>query len=219
MSSKPRIVVMGAGGHGHVVLDVLRRQGLTEIVGFLDDREELHGTTSPEGVAILGGTDWGQLPPDTAEAFVVAIGDNSVRRSKYEKALKAGLTPWLAIHPSAIIADSAELGAGIQVVAGAIINPFARVGCNVILNTACTVDHNCRVGDHAFLGPGVHLGGEVEVGEMALVGLGAAILPGVKIGEGALVGAGAVVTRNVEPWTMVLGVPARRVRDLEPEAI
>ena len=215
MSTKPRVIIVGAGGHGHVMLDVLLCQDLAEVVGFLDDREELLGTTSRAGVLIVGGTDWSRLPPDTAEAFVVAIGNNSRRRGKYQAAIEAGLVPWSAVHPSAVIADNAELGEGIQVVGGVVINPFAEVGCDVILNTSCTVDHDCRIGDHAFLGPGVHLGGEVEVGEMVLLGLGAIVLPGAKIGEGAVVGAGAVVTKDVEAWTMVVGVPARRVRDVE----
>ena len=215
MSTKPRVIIVGAGGHGHVMLDVLLCQDLAEVVGFLDDREELLGTTSRAGVLIMGGTDWSRLAPDTAEAFVVAIGNNSRRRGKYQAAIEAGLVPWSAVHPSAVIADNAKLGEGIQVVGGVVINPFAEVGCDVILNTSCTVDHDSRIGDHAFLGPGVHLGGEVEVGEMVLLGLGAIVLPGAKIGEGAVVGAGAVVTKDVEAWTMVVGVPARRVRDVE----
>jgi len=214
MSTKMRVVIAGSGGHGHVMLDVLLCQGLAEIEGFLDDREELHGSTTRAGVPIVGGTNWAEVAA-AAEAFVVAIGSNKVRRTLYEAALRAGLTPWSAVHPSAVIAGSAEVGEGVQVVGGVVINPFARIGCNVILNTGCTVDHDCLIGDHAFLGPGAHLGGAVEVAEMAFVGLGASVLPGVKIGEGAVVGAGAVVTRDVEPWTMVVGVPARRVREVE----
>jgi acetyltransferase-like isoleucine patch superfamily enzyme len=49
------------------------------------------------------------------------------------------------------------------------------------------------------------------------VGVGAVILPKVTIGKGSLVGAGAIVTRSVEPRTLVMGVPARRMRNLEDE--
>ena len=47
----------------------------------------------------------------------------------------------------------------------------------------------------------------------AMVGAGANILPGVRVGVGALVGAGAVVTRDVPPKEVVMGIPARIVRD------
>ncbi|MFH1220057.1 MAG: acyltransferase [Candidatus Eisenbacteria bacterium] len=45
------------------------------------------------------------------------------------------------------------------------------------------------------------------------IGIGAIILPGVTIGRGAIVGAGAVVTRDVEPYSIVAGVPARKIGD------
>jgi sugar O-acyltransferase (sialic acid O-acetyltransferase NeuD family) len=213
--AKPRIVIVGSGGHGHVMLDVLWRQGLGEVVGFLDDQEELLNTGTRGGVPVVGSSDWETLPPDIAEAFVIAIGNNGIRREKFNSGIRAGLQPWQAIHPSAIIAESAELGAGAQVVGGVIVNPYAHVGLNVILNTGCTVDHDCQIGDHAFIAPGVHLGGAVEVGGMAVIGLGAVTLPGLTIGEGAIVGAGAVVIRDVEPWTMVVGVPAQVKRRIE----
>jgi UDP-2-acetamido-3-amino-2,3-dideoxy-glucuronate N-acetyltransferase len=52
------------------------------------------------------------------------------------------------------------------------------------------------------------------IGRGASVGSGATILPGVNIGEGAMVGAGAVVTKDVPPYTVVVGNPARVVREV-----
>lgn len=51
------------------------------------------------------------------------------------------------------------------------------------------------------------------IGRYAVVFAGAVVYPGVTIGEGALIGAGSVVTKDVEPWTVVGGVPARKLRD------
>lgn len=53
---------------------------------------------------------------------------------------------------------------------------------------------------------------ETVVGNDVWIGLGAIVLPGVKVGDGAIVGAGAVVTRDVEPYAVVVGSPARTVR-------
>lgn len=59
----------------------------------------------------------------------------------------------------------------------------------------------------------------VRIGHDVWIGHGAVVMPGVSIGNGAVVGANAVVTRAVEPYTIVGGVPARQIRRRFPEQI
>jgi len=61
-------------------------------------------------------------------------------------------------------------------------------------------------------------GGKIVIEDDAWIGAGAIILPDVTIGEGAVVGAGAVVTRDVPPYTVVAGVPARPIKRISLEA-
>jgi acetyltransferase-like isoleucine patch superfamily enzyme len=56
----------------------------------------------------------------------------------------------------------------------------------------------------------------VTIEEGSDIGIGAIILPGVTVGRGAIVGAGAVVTRDVEPFAVVAGVPARKLGERPP---
>jgi sugar O-acyltransferase (sialic acid O-acetyltransferase NeuD family) len=213
--TKPRVLIVGAGGHGQVMLDVIRRQGGAEVVGFLDDRQELAGQ-EVAGVPVLGpGSDSALVARSGATHFLVAIGDNRVRAAKFRQMQAMGLLPWSAIHPATTLAEDVKLGRGAQVVAGVIVNPAAVIGENVILNTACTVDHHCVLEDHVFIGPGAHLGGAVTVRELAFLGIGALVLPGRTIGAGAMVGAGSVVNKDVPAGVVVVGVPARVVRKLE----
>lgn len=212
MSDQPSVVIIGAGGHAHVMLDVLRRQGKANVLGFLDDAEELQGTRTRGGVEVLGRTDLDSLRRCGADAFVVAIGSNHVRRMLFDRCIEAGLRPWRAIHPEATVAASATLGDGAQVVAGVRVCAHARVGIDVVLNTSCTIDHDNVIGDHAFIAPGVNLGGDVTVGDEAFVGIGASVLPGVTVGARATVGGGAVVIEDVPPGAVVVGVPARVIR-------
>ncbi len=77
--------------------------------------------------------------------------------------------------------------------------------------------------DHA-LGPsgqrcGSRVYGDIEIGDGAWLGSRTVILPGVRIGAGAVVAAGAVVTKDVDPDTLVAGVPAKFVRDLDEESV
>lgn len=82
----------------------------------------------------------------------------------------------------------------------------------------------CTVAQQAYLCAGTHdlstpllplIVREIVIGEDAFVGARALILPGVTIGEGAVVGAGAVVAKNVAPWMVAVGNPAREIRKRE----
>jgi UDP-3-O-[3-hydroxymyristoyl] glucosamine N-acyltransferase len=61
--------------------------------------------------------------------------------------------------------------------------------------------------------------GSVSVGEHAFIGTNCVVHPDVSIGAGAVVGSGSVVTRDVEPWTISIGIPARPVRERPRETI
>jgi galactoside O-acetyltransferase len=65
----------------------------------------------------------------------------------------------------------------------------------------------------------VVLRGSVLIGAHAIVGANAVVLPDITIGEGATIGAGAVVTRDVEPWSVYAGVPARKIKDRRADRI
>jgi acetyltransferase-like isoleucine patch superfamily enzyme len=76
------------------------------------------------------------------------------------------------------------------------------------------VEHDCVIGDFVTFAPRVSCNGNVHIGDHAYIGTGAVIRQGnpdkpLIIGEGAVVGMGAVVTKDVEPFTTVVGNPAR----------
>jgi len=206
-----RVVGIGAGGHAKVVIDILRQMGGYETVSLVDRDQNLQGS-DVSGVRVYG--DDNSLPElydqGIREAFigVGAIGDPEARIRVYESARRHGFRIVRAIHPTAVVAASAEIGDGPTIMANAIINPYARLGDNVIVNTRAVVEHDCVIGAHAHIAPGAVLSGSVIVGRGAHIGAGATVKQGLTIGAGAIVGAGAVVVRDVPAGVTVVGIPA-----------
>ena len=201
-------VIIGAGGHASVVAATLRAMHAV-IHGFTDRDPGLVGRLVM-GAAILG--DDGVL--DALDIGMVRLANGlgvrpkarglatpdpgiGPRRRVFEAFARRGFAFPAIVHPSAVIAQAAQIGDGAQIMAGAVVQARVIVGENSVINSAASVDHDCRVGAHVFIAPGAILCGGVGVGAGTLVGAGAVILPGVSIGEDAVVGAGAVVRRDV----------------------
>ncbi|HEY3246443.1 MAG TPA: acetyltransferase [Phycisphaerae bacterium] len=210
-----RYIVVGAGGHGRVVLDILRVREDAQPVGFIDSNRDLLGRRI-DGLKVLGTLD--DLPRLREElrldGAVVAIGDNGVRREFAQQISDIGLPLINAIHPSANLAGNANIGSNVVIAAGALVCAHCQIGDSVILNTGCIVDHESMIGTATHICPGARLAGRVTVESGAFVGIGATVIQNIRIGYEAVIGAGAVVIEDVAPLTTVVGVPARAIKDL-----
>lgn len=196
--NKP-LVVLGAGGHASVLVEILRSQGRTPIA--------LVAPTLGSGRAVLADIpcwhDEGKiltLSPDEVE-LVNGIGSlpgYGLRAELFARYQALGYRFARVVSPRAMVSDFAELAEGVQVMAGVIIQAGTRIGLNTIINTGAIVDHDCQIGVDNHIAPGSVLSGGVMTGARVHVGTGAAIIQGIKIGDDAVVGAGATVTRSLE---------------------
>ncbi|MDQ2828753.1 MAG: acetyltransferase [Chloroflexota bacterium] len=200
------VLILGAGGHGKVVADILLCQGVP-VLGFLDDDPMLEGHARL-GLPIVGRID--AYPCYEPSGLVLGIGDTAQRRWVVRRCGAEAQPLWRnAIHPRAIVAASARLGQGVTISAGAVVNPDASLDDHTIVNTGATVDHDCVVAAYGHIAPGASLAGGVRIGEGVLIGVGANICPNCSIGDWAVVGAGATVVRDIPAGVTAVGVPAR----------
>jgi sugar O-acyltransferase (sialic acid O-acetyltransferase NeuD family) len=212
MKPKLPIILLGAGGHAKVLIDVLHLQSV-EILGIVDADPNKKGQALM-GVPIIGNDEevTKYLPQEVR--LVNGIGSvrvNSLRRQLFEHFKSKGYQFEKVVHPSAIIGAEVTFFEGVQIMAGVIIQTGCQIGMNVIINTGSSVDHDCQIGNHSHISPGAVLSGGVVVEENAHVGTGAVIIQGVRIGVNSLVAAGSVVIRNVLNDVTVAGVPAREL--------
>lgn len=198
-----RLLVVGAGGHGKVVLSTALEAGW-QVVGVLDDDPQ-KWEQMVLGIPVLGPTSL--LVEHKDVVGVLGIGDNRARK-KLAEDLK-GVRWATLIHPRAYAHLEAKLGLGSVVFAGSVIQPSAKIGSHVIINTGAIVEHDCVLGDYVHVGPGARLAGNVCLGEGAFLGVGTSVIPGIKIGSWSVVGAGSVVTKDIPSQAVAYGVPAR----------
>ena len=193
-----KVIIIGAGGHGRVVADIVKLNG-DEVIGYIDDNK----TGTVNGCEVLGtNQDIGKFDC----YYFAAIGDNTTRQKIMQKDVKW----YTAIHPSAVVAEDVKISCGVVVMANAVVNSGSTVGRGAIINTAATVDHDNIIEDFVHLSPGVHLAGTVTVKERTWVGIGAIVVNNVTICSDAMIGAGAVVVKDVVESGTYVGVPMRR---------
>src|SRR3954471_22418789 len=159
------VLVLGAGGHGKVVADILMSQGLL-VRGFLDDDPAIWGARRL-GIPVLGGIEaYAEFDPT---GLILGVGEIAARKEIVARLGYRARHLWCnAIHPRATVARSVTLGSGVAVMAGAVVNPDTTLGDHCVINTGTTVDHDCLIGAYAHIAPGAHLAGGVQVGDGAM---------------------------------------------------
>jgi sugar O-acyltransferase (sialic acid O-acetyltransferase NeuD family) len=211
MTEPIRIVVVGAGGHGREVCDLvelLAAAGTHQLVGVVDDDPGPHHLLLQRGVPHLGPVDViTELPGPVG--WALGVGDPDTRRALDQRLTALGVQPASLVHPAASVGSAGHLGPGLLLAAGARLTTNVTTGRHVHLNVNATVSHDCVLGDHVILNPGAHVTGGVTLGDGVMVGAGAVVRQGTTVGVGAVIGAGAVVVDDVDPGTTVVGVPAR----------
>ncbi len=211
------LVFWGATGQAKVLKDCMNESGLNLVAVFDNDRSVVSPFPDiPIYFGKKGFQDWlrGRQSEDPV-GFLVAVGGSKGKdRVEIQEYLEShGLIPLVARHRTAFVAENAKVGDGSQILAHSAVCVETVVGRACIVNTGATVDHECRLHDGVHIGPGAHLAGCVEVKRYAMVGVGAVILPRITVGEASVVGAGAVVTEHVPPHTVVVGNPAKALRE------
>ena len=185
MSAKPRLLIVGAGGHGRSVAEAVLMEGKFNLIGFADDGVFARGEPV-WGLPVFGAATAIENYGDLATHAVVAIGNNILRQKLFVRLQAAGFVLASVIHPNAMVSPRAQLANGVAVMAGAIVGTEAKLGQGAIVNCGAVVDHHAQVNDFGHLGVNACMAGGSVLGALAWMQAGSAIGYGVHISPGAV---------------------------------
>jgi sugar O-acyltransferase (sialic acid O-acetyltransferase NeuD family) len=195
--SKP-LLIIGAGGHASVLVDILRQQK-REILGVVSPQIESKSKVF-DGIQHFKSDDDVLKFDNQSVNLVNGIGSlpgNHLRAVLFNKFKTLGFEFETVVANNAIVSDYVELAEGVQIFTGAIVQTNVSIGTNTIINTGSIIEHDCAIGRHNHIAPGVTLSGQVTTSEYVHIGTGASVIQSVSIGNNVVIGSGTTITKNI----------------------
>ncbi len=200
-----RVLVIGAGGAGAQILDVLTRLSWQRAVGLVDDSAGLKGKVML-GVPVLGAIDDapGFFEEGLFDAAIISIGTRTTLREEIFERLRDNGVPFTnVIDPRAAVLTNVSMGVGNAVMPFVQLATSAVIGNNNFFSTFVDIEHHNQVGSHCTFGPGVMTSGGVQIGSKVRFGAGVFVEPRLSIGDDCVIASGVALTRSVPAKSVV----------------
>jgi sugar O-acyltransferase (sialic acid O-acetyltransferase NeuD family) len=213
------MVIIGSKGFAKEVLEILYQNNYKEKIYFFDNISKASDKLIFDKFEVIRTLDDLDSYFSTTKRndFTLGLGSPQYRYDLYKKVERIGGNLTSTISPYARIGHfNNSLGEGINLMTGSIITNDVIIKKGALINLNCTVGHDSYIGEFVELSPGAHISGNCYIGKYSNIGTNATVLPGIKIGENVTVGAGCVVTKDVASNSLVVGIPGKVIRKLEP---
>lgn len=184
------LLIIGAGGHGKVVVEAAELENKYNEIAFLDDNSKVDKIYDFHVVGKI--KDYKKFKDKYKYAFV-AIGNNKVRLDLIDELLKEGFIVPSIIHPRATVSKYSKLDFGTIVLSGSIVNVNCSIGKGCILNINSTLDHDSTLEDGVHVSSGAVIRSMVRIGELSTIKAGACITQGQIIEKSTVINPGTVI--------------------------
>ena len=190
---KPRLILIGGGGHCASCIDVIEQEGRFGIAGIV----EKDANAAPLGYPMLGNDERLQELRREFEFAFVSVGQiksPAIRKKLFEHAKSLGFTLPVIISPRAYVSRHAKIGEGTIVMHDALINSRASIGHNCIINSKALVEHDGVVENNCHISTGAIVNGGTTIKQGTFVGSNAVTKESVKTKENDFIKAGSLFT-------------------------
>ena len=211
--NKPKIILIGGGGHCKSCIDVIEAEGKYQIEGILD----LPGKLGNEilGYKVIGNDNDIIEFAKQGFSFLLTVGHlgNPVLRKKLFNEVEKyqGNLP-IIISPLAYVSKHAKIEKGTIIMHQTLVNANAKIGKNCIINNKSLIEHDATIGGNTHISTGAIVNGACKVGENGLVGSSSVIKHLIQIKENTIIGAGAVVVKDITESGVYVGSPAKKIK-------
>jgi len=209
---KKKLILIGGGGHCKSCIDVIEETGVYEILGILDQEENI-------GKRLLGyplvGTDADIATYNHSEIeFLITVGQiksAQLRKKIYQSLIEQSAKLATVISSHAHVSKHVSLGKGTIVMHNSIVNAGSQIGDNCILNSGCIIEHDTVVGSHNHVSTHAVVNGGCSIGDEVFIGSNSTIANHKTICDLVLLGAGSVVVKDIQHPGTYFGNPLRKL--------
>lgn len=218
-----QIIILGTGGNCIDILDTINdinaisQKPKYKCIGFLDDNKDNWGKEFYD-VKVLGPLDHAHKFPEAY--FVNGIGSefNFWKKDSIIAKTNVPLDRFESIvHPTASVSKMSSIGFGTVILQNVTIASNAKIGNHLIVLPNAVISHDDIIGDYTCITGGVCISGGVKIGKCCYLGTNSAIISNVAIGDYCLIGMGSVVLHGVKGNSVVVGNPAKFLRNTRNE--
>lgn len=191
---KPKILLIGGGGHCKSCIDVIEEQNKFQIAGIIDRREKVG--TKVLGYEIIGTDgDLEELVSKIPNALITIgqIKSAKLRVNFFNQLKNIGYKLPLIISPFSKVSKHSFIGEGTIIMHQALVNAGAKIGSNCIINSKALVEHDVRIENNCHISTNAVLNGGVKVGQSTFVGSGAVVVNDVSITNNTFIKANSLV--------------------------